>query len=82
MYEKDEVIQFVEGLVGEKYVILHSETSQVLGVEGWNQYGDMKQVFDSPEEVADAWFELGMHEMEEAKRAEYEIVSFADAVTL
>lgn len=82
MYERDEIIQYVEGLIGEKYLIVHEETAQVLGVEGWNKYGDMKQVFESPEEVADAWFELGLHEMNEEERGEYEVVSLADAIVL
>lgn len=81
MTEKSELVQAVSALHGERYVITHTPTAQVLGVDGWNQYGDAKQMFDTAEEVADAWFELGLHEAESAKQDEYEIISLSDSVS-
>jgi len=80
MYSREDRIEYVQGMIGEKFVIFNEETKQVLRVSGWNQYGDAKSVFDSPTEVVTAYEELGLHEDEAARTYSIVIASLADSL--
>lgn len=80
MYSKEDRIAYVEGLLGERYVIYNEETHQILSVTGWNAYGDAKSVFDSASEVVEAYEELGLHEEEDERDVSIVIASLADSV--
>jgi len=77
-----DIVEEVEALEGEQFVLVNTEMSQTISVSGMNSYGDAKCVFDSPSEVGEAWEELGFHELREEEREHLSILAISDSVSL